>query len=53
MVVNSNAVNNMAPGSTNSYAISPWKKALWGGTAAAGILVILIIAAMVKRKENV
>jgi beta-glucosidase len=33
-VANSNAMNEMVPGSKITYGVAPWQYGLWGGSAA-------------------
>lgn len=51
-IANSNAMNNIAPGSTVTYEMSPWRKALTAGSVVALGGAAAIIGRMVYRKRN-
>lgn len=52
MIVNSNAMNGMAPGTTVEYEMSPWRVCLLAGDAVILAFVVLMIVVMVRRKKD-
>ena len=52
MTVNSNAMNGIAPGTTFSYEMSPWKKLLVGIDIAVAALVITVAVKKVMNKKK-
>ena len=51
MVVNSNAMQGMVPGSTVSYKLAGWQKAIIAGDAVAAAVIALGIALILKKKK--
>ena len=53
MVVNSNAMQGIVPGSTVSYKLATWQKCLIAGDVLAAAIVILGVVLIVKKKRNI
>jgi len=51
-VVNSNAMNNLAPGSVITYKLATWQKILYAVTAVLGVLAAALIFLGVKQKAT-
>jgi beta-glucosidase len=51
-IVNSRAFEGVAPGTTFSYKMSPWRVALYTGDAIAAIFIVVMIAVMVLRTKK-
>ena len=51
MVVNSNAMQGMVPGSTVSYKLAGWQKALIAGDVVAAAIVVMGILLILKKKK--
>lgn len=49
---NSNLMEGMAPGAVFEYGISPWKIGLYIADAVVGIFAIVMIAVMLRRKND-
>jgi beta-glucosidase len=52
MVVNSNAMQGIVSGSSVSYKMAGWQKALLAGDIVAALIVILGITMIVKKRKN-
>ena len=52
MVVNSNAMQGIVPGSTVSYKLSGWQKALIAGDIVAAVVVIIAIVMIIRKKKT-
>ena len=52
MVANSNAMQGIVSGSTVSYKMAGWQKALLAGDIAAALIVILGITLIVRKRKN-
>ncbi len=52
MVVNSNAMQGIVPGSTVSYKLSGWQKALITGDIVAAAVVMIAVLMIIKKKKN-
>ncbi len=52
MVVNSNAMQGIVPGSTVSYKLSGWQKALIAGDIVAAAVVMIAVLMIIKKKKN-
>ena len=52
MVVNSNAMQGIVPGSSVSYKLAAWQKALIAGDVVAAVIVLLGIFMIIKNKKT-
>ncbi len=52
MVANSNAMQGVVSGSTVSYKMAGWQKALLAGDIAAALIVVLGITLIVRKRKN-
>ena len=52
MTVNSNVMNGIAPGTTFTYSMSPWKKLLFGIDAAVALIVMIYIGTGYMKKKK-
>ena len=50
-IVNSRAMEGLAPGTTITYRMSPWRVGLYTGDAIAACFIILMIIVMVRRTK--
>lgn len=51
-IVNSRSMNNIAPGTTISYTMSPWKIGLWISNISVGVLTVVMVIYMVRRTKD-
>ena len=52
MVANSNAMQGIVSGSTVSYKMAGWQKALLAGDIVAALIVVLGITLIVRKRKN-
>ena len=51
-IVNSRAMNDVAPGTTITYKMSPWKVGLWISNISVAVLIVLMAFVMVRRTKD-
>ena len=52
MIVNSNAMNGVTPGSSFSYGMSPWRWLQYGLTALLAGLAVMLVVIMIRRTKK-
>ena len=52
MVVNSNAMQGIVPGSTVTYQLATWQKCLIAGDIVAAAIVILGVVLILKKRKT-
>lgn len=51
-IVNSRAFNGVAPGTTFTYKMSPWRIALYTGDAIAAVFIVVMVVIMILRTKK-